>query len=146
MTLPDILSQLSLPHPDREVTFHPPATRSQIRDFEAILKAPLPDDLQEFYLSCNGFDTRDFLFRVLPLEDIVRDGIRGRDCFAFAEYMIYSETWLIRLDPADTNFYWISNEYFANPLTRSLAVFLDRYRAGGLFGPDGLSYWSEESK
>lgn len=106
MPLPDILSQLSFPHPDREVTFHPPATRPQIRDFEAILKTPLLADLQEFYLFCNGFDTLDFLFRVLPLENIVQYGMRGRDC----------------------------------------AVFLDRYRTGGLFGPEGLSYWSEESK
>ena len=139
MTIAEIAATLTTHQAGRHITLFPPATNSGINNFEAIIKAPLPQDIRQFYLFSNGMDTLDWLFRLLPLEEILEQGLRfGPHQFIFAEYMIYSDTWQIYLDPINPAAYSIRNEVVAPPLTQSLAIFLERFLANGLFGPRGI--------
>lgn len=145
MTISDIITALTTRQAGDDTTLFPPATDSQISHFEAAIKAPLPADIWQFYSFSNGLDTRDYLFRLLPLDEILEQGLGfGPHQFVFAEYMIYSDTWQIQLDPGDPTVYWIRNDAVAHPLTPSLAAFLDRFLANGLFRPGGIHDWHEE--
>ena len=44
MTISDIITTLAARHVQDEITLFPPATASQISDFEAAIKASLPED------------------------------------------------------------------------------------------------------
>jgi len=145
MTISNIITTLATRQADESITLFLPATSTQISHFEAIIKAPLPEDIRQFYLFSNGLDTLDWLFRLIPLDEILEQGLgNGPHQFAFAEYMIYSDTWQIQLDPGDPTTYWIRNEAVARPLTRSLATFLERFLEKELFGPGGIYDWHEE--
>lgn len=59
--------------------------------------------------------------------------------------MIYSDTWEIEINPSNPDEYWISNHGKAfRLLTKSLAEFLDRFLAKGVFQDGGLYTWHDE--
>lgn len=145
MTISDIIATLNERHVEDNITLFPPATVSQISHFEVVIGVPLPEDIRQFYSFSNGLDTMDYLFRLLPLNEILEYGMGfGLYQFAFAEYMIYSDTWQIQLDFGDPTAYGIRNEAVASPLTRSLAAFLERFLVKGLLRPGGIYDWHEE--
>jgi hypothetical protein len=92
------------------------------------------------------------MFRIIPLKEIVEDRKEsiGRT-FNFAEYLIYSDTWDIRLNDDKAGTYGIvnSNHKTEKPteMFDSLYPFLDKYLSGtGLFGERGLYKWADEMK
>jgi hypothetical protein len=80
------------------ITFNAPCSDEDLADLELKLSYPLPPDLIEFYTFCNGFNTDDLLFRVIPVHEAVDyKSELANNIFHFAEYMIYSDQWLIQL-------------------------------------------------
>ncbi|MBO2011132.1 SMI1/KNR4 family protein [Hymenobacter negativus] len=138
------------------IQLNPPATTDVIAAFEKTFEITLPDELQSFYRQCNGFETDDVLFRVIPLEEAIREleeynnGVKG-SAFTFAEYMIYSDVWMVRLKPEIADAYEIINQNHGTEpiivLTDSILEFIIRYaESGGDFGDEGLYKWFEERK
>jgi hypothetical protein len=140
MTMTDVISELSTNLSSYDITLYPPTSHEDLFIFERKLGCPLPGDLKAFYLFCNGFQSAEDLFRIIPLGEIADDLSRYKpNCFAFAEYMIYCDTWEIEINPLKSDEYRISNHGLAfRDLTNSLGGFLNRFLTKGVFGEGGL--------
>ena len=129
------------------IVLNAPAPTSELQDLKEKLGVELPSDISDFYKVCNGFESEDHLFRMIPIREIIDEKSEfGNRTFDFAEYLIYSDTWSIRLDGT---FYEIinSNHGTENPvvLSNSLSSFLDKYLTGtGVFGGQSLYNWANE--
>ena len=146
MSISDILYQFLENLSSHDITLYPPATDRDLTEFEGKLKCPLPDDMKALYRFCNGFESAEDVFRIIPLKEIAdRLSQYKPNCFHFAEYMIYCDMWEIEINPSNPNEYWISNRGKAiRLLTKSLTEFLDRFLAKGVFGDGGLYTWHSE--
>ncbi len=126
------------------IVLNPPATEGELVDFKNTLQVDLPADLIEFYKKCNGFESDDYLFRVIPLKEIIENKNEFEpDTFSFAEYMIYADTWNIKLNANYSNSYTIVNRnHNSNEPVKtwnSLHSFLNEYLdRKGLFGEQGI--------
>ena len=138
------------------IEFNQPADDTLIADFNTEFELKLPDEMVRLYKFSNGFSTLDALFRIIPLEECIREllqydnGVKGSE-FVFAEYMIYSDIWKVRLMQNSQEAYDIINQNHETEatviLTNSLAEFINRYLdGGGVFGDEGLYKWFEERK
>ncbi|GAB2833218.1 SMI1/KNR4 family protein [Ferruginibacter profundus] len=145
----DIITQIKTEQNRLDITLNKKATAEEIAHFETIKNIQLPDDFRIFYSFCNGFETNDFMFRIIPLYEIIdnipdRHLIKKQD-FHFAEYMIYSDMWTLSIAPDDKNSYAIYNKMNnVVTLTNYLAEFLKVFITGGVF--DGLYTWRERIK
>jgi hypothetical protein len=146
MAISEIIEKLSTNLSSYDITLYPPASEQDLVNFEQGLNCSLPDDIKTLYLFCNGFESAEDLFRIIPLGEIASDLARyAPNRFAFAEYLIYCDTWEIEINPSAPNEYRISNYGEAFRLmTNSLAEFLDRFLAKGVFGNGGLYTWHDE--
>lgn len=147
MTITDIKAELSTNLSSYDITLYPPASNEDLLIFERKLGCPMPEDLKTFYLFCNGFESAEDLFRIIPLSEIADDLSRYKpNCFAFAEYMIYCDMWEIEINPSNSDEYWISNHGLVfRHLTSSLGEFLNRFLTKGVFGDGGLYTWHDEA-
>jgi hypothetical protein len=68
MPISDILHQLSVNLSSYDITLYRPATDRDLIDFEGKLKCPLPDDMKALYRFCNGFESAEDIFRIIPME------------------------------------------------------------------------------
>lgn len=69
----------------------------------------------------------------------------GESWFDFAEYMIYSDTWSVKILKGGR--YELYNTAEDNlVVTDSLQEYLDRFLRGGVFQEGGLYDWHEELK
>ena len=125
-----------------------PATIEDICKLEIAVGHVLPEEIRNFYAYCNGFDTEDWIFNVLSIEQIhyYKSELEISE-FYFAEYMIYSDDWQIKIENSDT--YFITNgnhkENQRLVLTNSIFEFLDVYfNSDGLSGENGLYKWFEK--
>jgi hypothetical protein len=132
------------------ITLNPPASETDLNRLEDILNRKLPTELRDFYLLANGFETLDYLFSVLPIDEIIQYQIELPDNeIYFAEYMIYSDNWRIVFDHADAERYSIVNDNHGSGvvivLTNSIFEFFERYLSGdGVMGKNGLYEWRKE--
>ncbi|KJD31044.1 MULTISPECIES: SMI1/KNR4 family protein [Flavobacteriaceae] len=124
-----------------------PATDNDIKFFETEKKLKLPKDFKTLYKFCNGFETDEDLFRLIPLNEIIDNGkddyCISDSSFHFTEYMIYSDMWTVEINPANIDNYKIYNKandivYLTSSLTEFLCVFLNK----GIY--DGLYEWREK--
>jgi SMI1 / KNR4 family (SUKH-1) len=143
----DIIAKLSTNLSSYDITLYPPASGQDLINFERKLNCPLPDDFKALYLFCNGFESAEDIFRIIPLDEISDQLSRYEpNRFSFAEYLIYCDTWEIEINPSDPTEYWISNRgKVLRLLTKSLAEFIDRFLAKGVFGNGGLYAWHDEA-
>jgi hypothetical protein len=146
MDIDDVLKKLMTSLPEYDITLFPQANLQELAEFEDLLQCPLPEDIKTLYLFCNGFESAEDIFRIIPLQEISDRLSECRpNCFYFAEYMTYCDKWEIEINPLNPNDYWIFNRGQAyRLLTKSLAHFLDRFLVGGVFGEGGLYDWHEE--
>lgn len=146
MTLSDIIAELSSNIAKYDITLYPPATTQELMEFERKLKCPLPDDVKDLYLFCNGFESAEDLFRIIPLDEICdRLDEFPPNSFFIAEYLTYCDAWEIEIQPSNPNEYIIVNKGVNyRVLTKSLAEFLTRFLAKGVFEQGGLYTWHEE--
>jgi hypothetical protein len=125
------------------IQVNPPATATQIDWFERTVGFRLPEDFKEFYSVCNGFDCDKDIFTFISLASCLEHREdSGDNWFYFAEYMIYSDMWGLRLVNGEYEIFNAS--YPDKSLTSSLAEFLTRYLEGDVFDPGGLYPWQDE--
>lgn len=139
-----------------DITLYSGAEQHLIDEFEKQVGFELPADLKVFYQFCNGFESAEDLFRIIPLNEALET--RSRDMaeyylksnqFYLAEYLIYCDIWTIEIDLNQPNVYKISSgngSWESEMLTCSFAEFLMRFLKGGLYGNDGLYKWEKKSE
>jgi cell wall assembly regulator SMI1 len=140
MEMKELIAAISLKNRTQGITIYNPASTKEIADFESEIGFPLPADFREFYLLCNGFACNEDIFNFLPLHEIAE---RGKNWFCFAEYMIYSDTWELRITE-DGQYQIYSGDYPETTLTSSLKEFLEHFLQGNVFGDGGLYDWIKE--
>lgn len=147
-TIEDLIAHFQENQEALGIMLNAEASDAEIEAFEKEMKVKLPEEVKTFYKFCNGFESEDFIFRIIPLEEIVKNA-KDPDTyldkpwdFHFAEYMIYSDMWTISIE-YDGNAYSIYNKTDnVVVLTNSFSEFLHRFLTGGVF--DGLYRWIEE--
>ncbi|WP_153799748.1 SMI1/KNR4 family protein [Foetidibacter luteolus] len=145
-TLLDVLNYIRDNSVQTGIQLNKPATQIEIGNFEN-QKAELPDDFKLLYKFSNGFETDHDLFRLIPLDEIIENGLDksylvSDTSFHFTEYMIYSDMWSVDISKHNINDYKIYNKtdtvvYLTNSLTEFLCVFIN----DGIY--DGLYGWRE---
>lgn len=150
MQINDIIVTLQTKHREYGITLYPEATIGDIAYFEDTYHIALPDDIKTFYRFCNGFESAEDLFRIIPLDETRSNIDRFTSkSFFIAEYLIYCDMWEIEVNPNDRNDYSIINKpekCRTITLTNSFAEFLGRFLQGGVFDKGGLYDWHEEVK
>lgn len=127
------------------ITLYPPAYPYLIEVFEIRMGVKLPEEVRALYLYCNGFESEEDQFRIIPLEEIMerrKEFVKGQ--FYFAEYMLYCDMWDIQVDANDPDSYGIYNSSYNILLTNSLVTFLEHFVKGGVFEVGGLIDWQEK--
>jgi hypothetical protein len=82
------------------------------------------------------------MFRVPPIDEIINEWhYENKNEFRIAEYLIYSEYWIIEFDSSDSNKYSIMLSSKSPILTNSFEMFIDRFFEKGV---NGLEDWLEE--
>ena len=133
------------------ITLNPPTSETELAAFREVVGIELPSDIVEFYRPCNGFESEDYMFRIHSLREMIENKMKfSTDNFSFADYLIYSDTWNIRLNN-NLGTYGITNDNHETQspteLCNSLSVFLEKYLDGtGVFGEQGLYKWADEIK
>lgn len=126
------------------------ATKEELEELEKSVNQKLPKDITDFYNFCNGFESDDNIFRAIPISEILEYKAELEISYLyFAEYMIYSDSWIIQLKSKEEYSILNGNHGTENEviLTNSLYEFLEKYILGeGIFGDYGLYYWFEEIK
>jgi cell wall assembly regulator SMI1 len=152
MPMADLLAALRANLAQTDITLYAGASPCLIRRFERQLNLTLPEDFREFYRCCDGFESAEDLFRMVPLDEIRThpgnyEPRRYPRVITIAEYLIYCDMWYVELLPGAAGpAYQIFHEHKGRKvvLTDSLASFLQRFLAGGVFEAGGLYSWSEE--
>lgn len=132
------------------VKLNPPATKEAIDNLEVAVGISLPEEIRSFYSYCNGFDTDDWIFNLLSIEQILyyKSELEHSE-FYFAEYMIYSDNWQIKIENSETYFITNGNHEESNRLvlTNNIVEFLEVYlNSNGILSESGLYKWFEEKK
>ncbi len=142
MTIRDIIQRISRNKEALGITLYPPATQLDIDVVENALNLPLPSELKEFYLFCNGFESEEDLFRMVPLDEMREMSSRLTDNqIVIAEYLVYCDYWEMSVNKNES--YEISEGSYHTILTDSFALFLDRFLSGGVFEHGGLYEWKD---
>ena len=139
MQINDIILTLRTKHRDYGISLYPEATVGDIAYFEHTYSIALPDEIRTFYSFCNGFESAEDLFRIIPLDELGSNMKQG--FFYIAEYLLFCDMWGIEINPYDKNDFLIFNqpeEYRTITLTNSFAEFLGRFLQRGVFGKGGL--------
>ncbi|HEY0612630.1 MAG TPA: SMI1/KNR4 family protein [Chitinophaga sp.] len=153
LTITDIISKLQEEKAALGITLYDKASEEEIKSFERGTGIELTADFKTFYRFCNGFESGEDMFRMLPLDEIQEDLRKDRNDgylvwqkdFHFAEYMLYCDMWTVSINNAQQNNYTIYNHgERVLMLTTDLAEFLEIFLKGGVF--DGLYNWMDEIK
>jgi hypothetical protein len=153
MRIEDIILKIRDNQKQLGITLYPAATNKEIEDWEKKMKMKFPEDLKTFYKFCNGFESEKDLFRIIPLQEIYhveRVGLnKFKDYrpnqFDIAEYMTYSDTWRIEVNPVGKNMYTVFNGGSKRrTLTSCFADFLECFLTNEIFGEGGLYDWHKE--
>jgi len=145
-TITDIIERIQKEIVHLGITLYSKASPDDISAFEEKRELKLPDDFKTFYSFCNGFESEEDLFRIIPLNEITESGssghLDGEKDFHFAEYMIYSDMWSLSITEKNNSYSIYNNTGKVAILTNSLAEFLTIFLDGGVF--DGLYKWQDE--
>lgn len=146
MTIQESIAQLKAYDGPLGLSLRAGADDALLSRMESSCGITLPDDFKEFYRFTDGFETEEDMFNMLSVADII-DNLTDKRYgqFHIAEYMIYSDSWQLEINPDDCNDYQIFVEAHDNKLvlTRSLAEFISRFLSGGVFENGGLYEWQE---
>jgi hypothetical protein len=143
MTIHEVLSTLKANLDQTDITLYPGASEQLIQQFEQEMKLVLPADFKTFYTFCNGFESAEDMFRIIPLEEMLEYRAKLPDKqFYLAEYLLYCGMWEVEIGIPVSDSYQICDRGVI--LTNSLAVFVGRFLQGGVFEKQGLYHWEEE--
>ncbi|MGN6180411.1 MAG: hypothetical protein ACTHNW_14585 [Mucilaginibacter sp.] len=142
MTIQDIIQRIEQNKEALGITLYPPATLRGISNIERTFKLTFPTELRHLYSFCDGFESEEDLFRIVPLDEIQYMSKRLKsNQICIAEYLTYCDFWNMTIN-ADGS-YEISEGSFHTVLTNSLTDFLDHFLTGGVFEAGGLYEWKE---
>lgn len=147
MVIQELLAVLKATLPQTDITLYPGANEQLIQQFEKEMKLVLPADFKTFYTFCNGFESAEDMFRIIPLEEIIeRKAGYYFHQFTFAEYMIYGDLWEVEINNKTRNYHIFNMDTNSQKvmLTDSLAVFIYRFMQGGVYEKNGLISWPNE--
>ena len=99
-----------------------------LQEIEKKLDIQLPDDLVNFYTFSNGLDGDESIFNIIPLTEISKLKDNVGHYLEFAEYLIYSETCFLEIDPLDKNKYRI----FTQPVSGDSAQIQRHYKSDSI--------------
>jgi hypothetical protein len=100
-----------------------------IQHFESVTGLKLPDEMRTFYSLYSELEGAPDIFRIIPLAEVIEKELFSENKFEFAEYLIYSDTWSVKINENDCNDYVINT----TPPTQSFAEFLERYLDDGVY-------------
>ncbi len=150
MTIRQIVAQIKAGPND--ITSYPGVPESTLHWCERQMRIIMPDDFRVFYRFCDGFESAEDAFRIIPLDEIVADKFEKRRSgldskrFYFAEYMQYSGMWSIDMPTRQEESYAIfcpTRNDTQIILTHSFTEFLSYFLANGVFGDNGLYDWDD---
>ncbi|MBW3129398.1 SMI1/KNR4 family protein [Hymenobacter profundi] len=143
MTIHGLLSTLKANLSQTDITLYPGASKQLIQQFEQEMSLTLPADFKAFYSFCNGFESAEDMFRIIPLEEILEQKREFEpQQFYVAEYLTYCDIWEVELTSQSSG-YQIHHMNVA--LTDSLATFIDRFLRDGVYTKNGgLLDWPDE--
>jgi hypothetical protein len=145
-TLIEVLNFIRDNSVDLGIQLNKPATDTDLENLKNN-KIELPEDFKILYKFCNGFETNEDLFRLIPLDEIIenrRDNYLISDnSFHFTEYLIYCDMWSVDTNPQNIEEYKVYHKtddvvFLTNTITEFLCVFINK----GIY--DGLYQWTEE--
>lgn len=147
--LDEVLSKIKRDKDFLGIKLYGNASETDITSFENTIGVILPPDFKSFYRFCNGFESNEDMFRMIPLNEILenrasmnRNYLVKKSDFHFAEYMIYCDMWTLTISvQSDSNYSIYNKAENVVTLTNSLSLFLDKFLTGGVF--DGLYKWRE---
>ncbi|SFI35381.1 SMI1/KNR4 family protein [Halpernia frigidisoli] len=130
------------------IKFNNPLNLAEINALELKSNCKFPSDLIDFYQYCDGFETDDYLFRILPLKELIECKEEFSECiFHFAEYIIRSDVWLLNLENFK-KYEILNNDHNSKELTKhsnSILEFVKSYLNGGLFGENEINnFWNRK--
>jgi len=142
MQIAEFLNTINLVGSKFRVEKNPGIPLNKLKEVEKKLNIVLPPELVEFYTYSNGLQGDDFIFNIIPLEDVVKETDEIGQYLVFAEYLIYSETCALEIDPHDPTKYrffytWRTNsegEIERNYFADSIFDFITLYSKKGTFG------------
>ena len=119
------------------------AVLEQIRAAEERLELALPAEIFSFYCYSNGAEGEDYIFNILPVEELQLENDENGRYIVFSEYLIYSEICGFMLDIVNSNSFSIVRRIGSTPIDKynfpvpvcySLAVYVQIYSREGTFG------------
>lgn len=145
MSLADLINSIKIGHQEYGIRINPPATLEEFQKAEIKLGFQLPADFREFFSICNGFERKDDNFAIISLDKLFLDSDFGKDCVIFAQYMTYSDVWILRkLQGESYEIFSSEDEYTV--LTTSLTGFLQKVLQAHVSEEGGLFKWPDEIK
>lgn len=141
----DVIKNIQANKEKLGITLNTGASIPEIENFEQAMKLKLPTDLRTFYEFSDGFYSKEDMFNIIPLNEIIEQHFKFKvsrpNGFDFAEYMIYCDMWTISIDNESDKYsiYNIANTVIT--LTDSFSEFLGMFMEGGVF--DGLDNWRQ---
>ncbi len=105
-------------------------------EIENRFQIQLPSDLKIFYTSTNGLEGDDLIFNIIPIDQAEKQRDSVGEYINFAEYMIFSETCGLEINPHDNNKYkifkvtspdgFVKRHYIANSITDFIKLYCDK--------------------
>jgi len=143
ITISDIISRIQTDSEKLGIIVYDPASSLEIDRFEFLHDLKLPNDFKVFYKFCNGFESAEYLFRIIPLEEMLQNYLNSSGENSIAEYLVYSDMWLLQVNTDDSEDYTIYMEMNKEVvvLTKSFPEFLDKFLTNGVFSSGGLYDW-----
>lgn len=126
---------------------HSGASEASLEEVESIYGKALPEDFKMLYRFSDGFETDEYIFNMIRIEEMIENKVKYNNPLYIAEYLIYSDMWELDISSQNPNDYQITNLTHLNTtitLTRSLAEFIHRFLQGGVFEEAGLYAWHDE--
>jgi cell wall assembly regulator SMI1 len=112
MSINDIITKIQNSQQELGITLYPGASDKKIAEAEVAIQLTFPEDIKQFYKFCNGFESDQDLFRIIPLEELISNE-KNKDIlsnqFYIAEYMDYCDMWAVEIGKQQ-NEYTIINE------------------------------------
>ena len=150
MTIEDVISRINADKDVLGITLYDGATYNDIKWFEQFQNLMLPNEVKIFYSFCNGFESEEDMFRIIPLSEAAEhvNNLKANQYY-IAEYMIYCDAWILEFDQENPENYSIvsvrrNGEYLT--LTHSFIEFLTYFLNGGVFEENGLYEWAAKKE
>jgi hypothetical protein len=146
-SIEEVISKLQADRGILNITLFPPATQIELNNFEKCFNLKLPEDVKQLYQFANGFESKEDLFRIIPLQEIIeRKKQFTPSVFFIAEYLQYSDMWEIAINKSILNDYTIASYSEGLILTKSISEFICHFLEGGIFEKNGIYDWQDQVK